>query len=977
MQARFVGRRAQLSLFAENLTKDPQEEANPADFLFHVRGVGGVGKSTLLREWQERARGAGGVTAVVDEGDVHGVPQALTELTRQLAEQSGPLKEFERAAEQYRKQQEAAAEPVPADGIAAGAEPSMSSRVVSQAALGAASLIPGASLVTAMANPDAAAHGLDRLRSGAQARGRRSPGGDTSGLSRAFVSELGKICTRQPWVVLFFDTWEHTGRYLDSWLRELLEDGFGPVPANVIVVLAGRDELAEREWAPLRALVVDVPLDVFTEAETRSLLATRGVTAPEAVEAVLHLSMGLPLLVDLLAHTRPGTAAEVDAGGDVVDAAVERFLQWITDPSQREAVLTGALAPRLNEDVFTAVAPQEAGGLWEWLCGQPFVSGHGGFKQYHAVVRASMLRQQRTHAPQRWASAHLRLADAHAAWRTTAEHSLSEEKRWGDHRWLRHRLDETYHRLCARPASELEPALEEAVQAAGRGPAILRQWIDALEQATFDTADAALRSWTDRLQRAFTETDPVLACLTALLAHGRLNAPTRAWCHTYRGRRLYVLDRFEEAITELDHAIATDSRNARAWTYRGAAHRQAGFNDQAVEDLTTALTHDPTDVWAFVLRGGIHAQAGRDDQAIADYTTALTHDPTNRRALVSRGATHFQAGRDDQAITDYTTALTHDPTDVWALALRGTAHAQAGRDDEAIADFTTALTHDPTDVWTVALRGAAHARAGRYDEAVADYTTALTHNPTNHRALSLRGSAQVQAGRYDEAVADFTTALTHNPTDTEALTYRGEAHRQAGRYDQAITDFTTALTHNPTNHRLLTPRGEAHRQAGRYDQAIADFTTALTHNPTDTEALTYRGIARRQAGDHVRAGEDLEAVIASAPENLGVLFEKVMLETVASGVGACIGQWTTLLASQPDVSAENATRFFALFRSLINGEGSIEEATAVFLSGVPNHDAVTDLLHYLMELSALNGEPADRARRCRRLIEEWERPGRS
>ncbi|MGR6541209.1 ATP-binding protein [Streptomyces rochei] len=213
MQARFVGRRAQLSLFAENLTKDPQEEANPADFLFHVRGVGGVGKSTLLREWQERARGAGGVTAVVDEGDVHGVPQALTELTRQLAEQSGPLKEFERAAEQYRKQQEAAAEPVPADGIAAGAEPSMSSRVVSQAALGAASLIPGASLVTAMANPDAAAHGLDRLRSGAQARGRRSPGGDTSGLSRAFVSELGKICTRQPWVVLFFDTWgsRHTG----------------------------------------------------------------------------------------------------------------------------------------------------------------------------------------------------------------------------------------------------------------------------------------------------------------------------------------------------------------------------------------------------------------------------------------------------------------------------------------------------------------------------------------------------------------------------------------------------------------------------------------------------------------------------------------------------------------------------------------------------------------------------------------------
>ncbi|WP_237409407.1 hypothetical protein [Streptomyces sp. M2CJ-2] len=49
-QARFVGRRAQVALFTENLAKDPQSEEDPAEFLFHVRGVGGVGKSTLLRQ---------------------------------------------------------------------------------------------------------------------------------------------------------------------------------------------------------------------------------------------------------------------------------------------------------------------------------------------------------------------------------------------------------------------------------------------------------------------------------------------------------------------------------------------------------------------------------------------------------------------------------------------------------------------------------------------------------------------------------------------------------------------------------------------------------------------------------------------------------------------------------------------------------------------------------------------------------------
>lgn len=54
------------------LSKAPLSEEDPTEFLFHVRGVGGVGKSTLLRQWQEAARRADAVTAVVDENDVKG-----------------------------------------------------------------------------------------------------------------------------------------------------------------------------------------------------------------------------------------------------------------------------------------------------------------------------------------------------------------------------------------------------------------------------------------------------------------------------------------------------------------------------------------------------------------------------------------------------------------------------------------------------------------------------------------------------------------------------------------------------------------------------------------------------------------------------------------------------------------------------------------------------------------------------------------
>ncbi|MGV9397093.1 tetratricopeptide repeat protein [Streptomyces sp. NPDC003668] len=956
-----------MALFAENLSKDPQSEEDPAEFLFHVRGVGGVGKSTLLRQWQEAARRADAVTAVVDENDVHGVQQALVEVARQLAEQAGPWKEFDKAIEQFRREQAAQGEPIPVEG-----EASVSSRVVTQAALGAVSLIPGAGVVTAMTNPEAAAQGLDRLRSASQARARRRGAqGDEAGLSRAFVAELERLCHRHRWVVLFFDTWEQTARYLNEWLLSLLEEDFGPVPANVVVVLAGRDELAEREWAPLRDQVADVPLEVFTEAETRALLTSRGVTDPEVVEAVLHLSMGLPLLVELLALARPHTVDEVDTGGDLADVAVERFVQWITDPEQREAVRACALPLQLNEDVFAAAAGPEGEGLWEWLCGQPFVSGRGDFKHYHAVVRASMVRQQRTHSPQGWVSAHLRLADTHASWRVTVEERLSEAKRWEDAEWRRHCLDEMYHRLCAHPGTQLTTALEHVVHAAGQGTAVLRQWAEALEQAAQDTADAALLNWSLRLRDALADDEPLLVCLGGLLAHGQLGRAARSWAYTYRGQRLYLSDRDEEALVEFDRALAHDARNALAWARRGETHRWLDHHEEAVADLTAALELDPTLAWALGSRGQAHHRAGRYDEAIADFTTALELDPTYAWALTDRGEAHRQAGRYDQAVTDFTAALDIDPTLAGALGRRGEAHRQAGRYDQAVTDFTAAVELAPTYAWALASRGQAHHQAGRYDQAVADLTAALELDPTYAWALAHRGEAHQQAGRYDQAVTDLTTALELDPTYAWAHGSRGQAHHQAGRYDQAIADLTAALELDPTYAWALAHRGEAHQQAGRYDQAVTDLTAALELDPTLAWALGIRGRAHRQAGHYEKARVDLERAVEIDPADLSCRFEKLMLDTVEGRLETCAEQWSALLSSPMILPTETDTTFLRLLRAvLVEPENRAPEATRELLAVQPGAGDLAEVLTYLTELSAAGGGAADRARQCHDLIIE-------
>ncbi|MFE7132436.1 tetratricopeptide repeat protein [Streptomyces sp. NPDC057638] len=968
-RAQFVGRREQLSLFADNLARDPDAEEHPAEFLFHVRGVGGVGKSTLLRQWRESARRAGALTAVVDESDAHGVLPAMAELIRQLAAHAGPLKEFDRAAEQYQRDLEAATEPLPGD-VPQDMAPSMSSRVVAQAALGAASLIPAVGVATAMASPDAAAQGLDRLRSGA--RTRRGRGADTGGVSRAFVAELARLGERHPWVVLFFDTWEQTSRSLDAWLRTLLQDGFGPFPTNVIVVLAGRDALDERAWAPFQPYVTDVPLEVFTEAETRALLAARGITDPEVTEAVLRLSMGLPLLVALLALAQPGTAVAVGADGDLVDTAVERFVQWITDPVQRATVLACALAPQLNADIFTAAAPPEAGGLWEWLCGQPFVTGHGDFKRYHPVVRASMVRQRRAHSPQGWAAAHLALAEGHAAWRATIAGTLPPRRRWDDARWRRHRADETYHRLCAHPAAELPAALEGAVWAAGQGFAALRQWTDMLDQAARDTADADLQGWADRLRTALSGGDgPVLGALTALLTHGALSPTARARAHAERGWHLYDGEDDEEALAELDRAVALDPDNADARTYRGEVHRWLGHLDEAITDFTTALGIDPDQANALAARGEAHRRADRYDEAITDLTAALELRPDDAWALASRGQAHRQNGDYDQAIADLTAAVDLNPGYAWAVAGRGETHRLAGRYDQAITDFTTAIGLKPEYAWALASRGQAHRQNGDYDQAIADLTAAVDISPGFTWALAERGEAHRLAGRYDQAITDFTTAIGRPVENVWALGSRGQALAQMGRYDEAVADLTACLELRPDYGWALFSRGEAHRLAGRPDDAITDFTAALALDPHEVMARYYRGVAHRQTRRFGLAREDFERVGAAEGDTSGLLLDLLLLDTVESGFDACAARWTEFLTGTVSTPADVNAPLAALLRVLLlEPEGlPLEEAVDRFYAGEPDEDVVWETPAVLAELAALDNSPlARRALRCHRLV---------
>ncbi len=146
-------------------------------------------------------------------------------------------------------------------------------------------------------------------------------------LTPLFLQDISKLAEKSG-VALFFDTYECTEDFLDNWLREILEGRYGEVPLNILVIIAGRQELDKNHWAPYEGLMIRFPLEPFTEEEAQQYLARKGITNSRVIEVILGLSGRLPLLVATLAAESPNDPSQV---GDPSGTAVERFLKWIDD----------------------------------------------------------------------------------------------------------------------------------------------------------------------------------------------------------------------------------------------------------------------------------------------------------------------------------------------------------------------------------------------------------------------------------------------------------------------------------------------------------------------------------------------------------------------------------------------------------------------------------------------------------------------
>ncbi|MGP9020261.1 tetratricopeptide repeat protein [Streptomyces sp. BR1] len=926
-RAGFVGRRGELALFRENFEFPPDDERHR--FVFHVHGAAGVGKTSLVRELEHTARERGAVTAYADEA-VNSVPETLAAICAHFARQDRPLKALERLLATYR-QRRYEAESAALDGPPPPPSPSPGRRLAAQAGLVGLGMVPGAGAVAGGLDADQLALGADRLRAALSARFGKQEDvqlvlDPLQVLTPVLVTELGRIADEVPWITLFFDTYERTGPFLDTWLRDLITtERYGALPAQVVVVLAGQRRLDPVCWADSADLVAELSLDLFTEAEARQLLATKGVLDEEIVRDVLRLSGRLPVLVSTLAEN-PGDARAPGA------TAVDRFLKWEADPVRRAAALACALPRRIDEDVFRAAVDEDgfrdaveadAAGLFGWLWSLPFVSDRGGRAQYHAVVRTAMLGVQRTGSPQRWSERHQRLAEAIAQRREAVAEELPARHLWGQEEWRELRLEESYHLLCARPQAALARVLRDGVDACDAGSAVARRWARTLAEAGEDADAELLRRWgADCLAALDDEQAGAVRMLGLLLASGKLSPEGRASAHVARGRELRHAGAHQEALDEYDRAIALDPERARAHYGRSVVRSALDGPEAALDDIARACALAPDDAYYIGYRGDMYRRLGRFEEALADLDRAILLDPGDAWAPASRGRIRHQMGLLEGALADLNRALELNQDYLWALVRRAQVRHGLADVAGALADLDRAERLSTDTAWVVGVRGDILRTAGRHGEAVAEYTRALAADEQYAWALGNRAMCLEELGRHTEALADYDRALEVEPSYTWALIMRARVRSELGDAEGALEDLNRAVGLSGDDVYALTWRGRINRRLWRPEEASEDLDRAVRIAPGAVSPLVERSFLRAQSGDWAGELTDLDGAVALAgPSDRGIRLLRGEAHWRAGRYEAALADCRAAVEEEP-----GEAQAVGALGEVLRGLGRVEEA---------------------------------------------------
>jgi tetratricopeptide (TPR) repeat protein len=374
-------------------------------------------------------------------------------------------------------------------------------------------------------------------------------------------------------------------------------------------------------------------------------------------------------------------------------------------------------------------------------------------------------------------------------------------------------------------------------------------------------AAATLTSST-RLRQAIGSRAADIASELVWAGHGGTSVPTRTGL----------------AASKLATEILTD--NASAWRCYAAALRRLNRYEEALTAYDKAIALDPNESYAYSSKGGALCEIGRYQEALAVNDKAISINPHNNYAYTGRGDALYDMVRHEEALAAYDKAISIDPSDPSPYNGMGAILRDMGRYEEALAACDKAISINPDDIGSYSHRGTVLRYMGRFEEALAAHDKAITLLPHEAYLYTFRGNTLHCMGRFEEALAAHDKAISINPNYIAAYDFRAITLVALGRYEEALVTLDKVITLAPDDVSGHVNKGIVLTVMGDLDGAFAEFDIVdRLDSDGEGEAWVWTGAILWHKGEEVKARDQFARVkghVRGCPP-----FETAELEAVA------------------------------------------------------------------------------------------------
>lgn len=575
-------------------------------------------------------------------------------------------------------------------------------------------------------------------------------------LTNAFVKDLNETSRKTGYkVVIFFDAFEKIDTLVESWLLDyLIGRENKKIKADIRVIVSGRSKLGkDRRWheSPLCDNILFINLDCFNNDELCAFLTDRCPNMKVDKNTIIKIREvtygGWPLLLERWISSGARLEGYDDRARDIRDAA-----EWIAKSFKNEQelrIVTLASCTRWYDvDILSTLFDnkQQAQQSWKFLVSdlslsQPVNVEQGPKWAVHDIIRKIMqeyLEQQESGAVAR---IHERLA-------------FFFQERIKEKRDQLPDLTVLYSNNMY--MADVLEWLRYKLQGLNKKEAI-QHWITTFIECLQHRSSllTKIANLSDKL-KSYKTTRSISKVLIQIAS-----AYEKSDWDTYISA-LYQLLKLEY--------IENSSKNI-IHSQIGKASLNINKYNKAVSEFSLAIENNPKFFEAFIGRGLAFTMLGDFKDALSNFNTAAKIKTQSSQLLAVKGYILRRLGRDKDALTELNNAIVIDENFAWALAIRGDVLRRLGRYEEGLSDVEIALKIDSNYNENEVISTEMIKNIERQN---IDIFSAI--EKTYWWALPVRGVIYEYMGRYEKAIEDLTKAFEINPWDSWTLWHLGETY---------------------------------------------------------------------------------------------------------------------------------------------------------------------------------------------------------